>query len=79
MKKLLCIIIAATTLLSCESEQHWHKYKSVRIDDVKAKGVVVNISNYPTYHIVVKTDSNIVREDVNQDIFNYLNNNDTVK
>ncbi len=74
MKKILICVIAIS-FLGCGKRPK----KSVRIDSMKNKGVVIDMSQLTYYQLVIRTDSNIVKELVSHEIFNYININDTIK
>lgn len=71
MKKIL-IVITISTLFGCEN-------KSVKLDNVRSKGVIIEMSNWDKPEIVVKTDNGITKEILTQEEFNYLHTFDTIK
>jgi len=61
--------------ITLESKYH----KSVRLDDIKSKGVIIDMSNHTDLQIVIKTDSSIVKESITQEEYNYLGRYDTIR
>lgn len=74
MKKIL-LTIFTITLFGCVE----YTNKSVRLDNIKSKGVIISKDNYKGLTIVIKTDSTIVIETITQEEFNYLHTLDTIK